>query len=394
MIVQRVERHIIVSSPDMEHLCFLSKNLYNVSNFYLRRRFITSGRVIGANQLINIFTRLNQVDYRALPAQTSQQVIKLLEKNWKAFFRATKDFKKNPNKYLGKPKFPKYKEKSGKNIIIFTNQQLVLKDGYIYFPKKANIVPLKTNVLGICQVRIIPQTTCFVIEVVYKKEVKSYELDDKSFLSIDLGINNFAACTNNTGLKPFIVDGKAIKSINQYYNKKKAKLMSFVDDRGTSNRILKLTHKRNCKVEDYLHKTSRFIINYCLENNIKNIVIGKNKNWKQNVNMKTESNQKFVAIPFARLIEKIQYKAEDVGINVILQEESYTSKCSALDLEPVKKHIKYVGKRVKRGLFRTSTKRKINADVNGSLNILRKVIGDAFLFDRGMVSMPNRIHIL
>lgn len=394
MIVQRVERHIIAGDVSIENLCFLSKNLYNISNFYLRRRFIASGRLLGANQLINIFTRLDQVDYRALPAQTSQQVIKLLEKNWKAFFKANKDYKKNPSRYLGKPNLPKYKEKSGKNIIIFTNQQLILKDNYVHFPKKANIVPLKTTVLNICQVRIIPQTTCFVVEVVYKKEVKNYGLDAKLFLSVDLGVNNFAACTNNTGLKPFIVDGRAIKSINQYYNKKKAKLMSFVGKRGTSNRILKLTHKRNNKIEDYLHKTSRFIINYCLENNIKNIVIGKNKNWKQNVNMKTESNQKFVAIPFARLIEKIQYKAEDVGINVILQEESYTSKCSALDLEPVKKHTKYVGRRVKRGLFRTSTKRKINADVNGSFNILRKVIGDAFLFDRGIVSMPNRIYIL
>ena len=252
--------------------------------------------------------------------------------------------------------------------------------------------PLKTKVSNICQVRITPQATCYIIEVVYEKTIKEGEndLNLNAYLAIDLGINNLATCTNNVGLRPFIVNGRIIKSFNQYYNKEKSKLQSFVGDK-SSRRIEELTLKRNNKVADYMHKTSRIIINYCLKHKIKTIIVGKNKNWKQEINIGKKNNQNFTTIPFNKLIEQLMYKGEEVEIIVIIQEESYTSKCSALDFEEIKKKEVYLGKRTNRGMFITSSNKRINADVNGSLNIMRKVIGNDFLSNRGLVLSPYRI---
>lgn len=200
-----------------------------------------------------------------------------------------------------------------------------------------------------------------------------------TYLSIDLGINNLATCTNNIGKQPFVINGRIIKSINQFYHKKKAHLQSILPkNKKTSKRINHFTFRRNNKISDYFHKTSRFIVDFCKNQEIGTMVIGKNKNWKQEVNLGPITNQKFVQIPFEMLVHQLKYKAEEVGIAVITSEESYTSKCSFLDLEEIKKHEQYSGKRVTRGLFRSSDKTLINADVNGSYNILRKVFPDAF----------------
>jgi len=377
--MQRVERHIILNNREMDNLCFLSKNLYNVCNFYIRRRFIQSQRFLSSYSLIKILTRVKQVDYKNLPAQTSQQVILLLEKNWKSFFKANKEYAKNKSKFISRPKLPKYKHKSnGKNIIVFTNQQIKLNGEFIHFPKMVKLEAIKTKVNNIKQIRIVPRATCYIVEVVYDKKARDVVLKPDTYLSIDLGVNNFATCVNNIGLVPFIINGRPLKSFNQYFNKKKAKLMSFVGDIGFSNNISRLTHKRNMKICDYLHKTSKFIINYCVEHNISTIVVGKNKNWKTCINIGKKSNQNFVNIPFDMMIKQLQYKSEEVGINVKCNEESYTSKCSFLDLEPIKKHAKYLGRRVKRGLFKSSKGLMINADVNGAFNILRKAVPNLF----------------
>ena len=182
---------------------------------------------------------------------------------------------------------------------------------------------------------------------------------------------------------PQIINGRPIKSINQFYNKKRAFLQSSMSRIGkkVSHALIHLTDWRNEKIFDYMHKASRFVVNHCLANNIGHIVIGKNDGWKQEINIGKRNNQNFVSIPLDKLIKQIQYKAQLVGIKVTITEESYTSKCSALDLEEIGKHEDhaYAGKRVKRGLFRTYSGLLINADVNGALNILRKVIGDIFL---------------
>jgi putative transposase len=401
--MQLVERHVIKKSnsewKNIDDLCFLSKNLYNYSLYKIKEEYSKTGHHFFYNEIEKVFRTTNQIDYRALPAPTSQQILLTIDRSFRGFFKSLRSWKKDRTKFNGCPKPPKYKDKvKGRNLIIFTSQQMrIQKDGTVNFPKKTGLKPLKTKVNNLKQVRIVPQTGCYIIEVIYEKEITNHEnLKLENFLSIDLGVNNLASITTNqSGLNPILINGKIIKSYNQYYNKQKSKIQSDLKknhNKYTSKRINRLTLKRNNKITDYLHKTSHFIIDYCIENNIQNIVIGKNKNWKQNCNIGKVNNQKFVSIPFEKLINQITYKAELNSINVILHEESYTSKCSALDLEPIKKHEKYIGKRVKRGLFKYSNG-LVNADINGSLNILRKVIGNDFisLLDRGFVHNPIKI---
>lgn len=395
--MNRVERHIIVNK-EIDELCFLSKNLYNYANYCIRQSFCKTGKIPNEYELTTKLAKRKQVDYKQLPAQTSQQVIKLLYKNWKSFFKAIKDYKKNSNKYLGRPKLPKYKDKNGRNIVIFTNQQCRIKDNYIYFVKNI-LSPLKTKVQNkqLQQVRIIPEATCFIIEVVYRKEIVEHEnLNYDNFLSIDLGVNNLATCFNNVDNSSFIVNGRPLKSINQYSNKLKAKYMSYVKDKGISKNIKKVILKRKNLIQNYLHHTSRYIINYCIKHNIGTIIIGHNKEWKQNINFRKQDNQNFVSIPFNTLIQQIQYKSEENCIKVILTEESYTSKIDHFAKEEMKHHTNYLGKRIKRGLFQSSTEKLINADVNGAIGIARKVIGDSVIkqiTDRGFVSNPIKINI-
>lgn len=188
-----------------------------------------------------------------------------------------------------------------------------------------------------------------------------------------------------------------MKSVNQWYNKKKAKLMSFVGNKGTSNRIRKITLFRNCWIEDKLHKISRYIVDFCKSNNIGTIIIGLNKEWKNEINIGKRNNQHFVSIPHSKLIDKIVYKANLLGIEVITHEESYTSKIDHLAFEPLKKQESYLGKRKKRGLFQSSVGKLINADINEAIGIARKVVGDSFIgkiIDSGFVFNPVRINIL
>ncbi len=408
-MLTRTERHIVlkgkVNYREIDSLSFLSKNLYNYANYCIKKRFTKSKRFLTAYSLIKIFTRINQVDYRNLPVQTSQQILKLLDKNWISFFRSMKDWKKNKKKYLGMPRLPKFKKKNGRNIVVFTNQQISVKEGYISFPKKANLMPLKTEVDNIVQVRLIPQTTCYVMEVVYKKEKQKVKLNSHLYLGIDLGINNIATCCSNAKVKPVILNGRPLKSINQYYNKKKAKLLSIltkgkeVEDscnliRKSTNRIKRLEHKRNNLVSNYLHHCSRFIINYCINFKIKTIVIGKNERWKQKIEMGKRNNQNFVQVPLSKLIQQIEYKAEEYGIKVLTVKEPYTSKADHLALEKMEHKEKYLGKRIKRGLFKSSIGLRINADINAAIGMLRKVTGNTLvkeLLSRGLVSSPIKL---
>ncbi len=472
MIVKRVEQHIVIkNNPDfkqIDNLCFESKNVYNLANYYIRQLFIhlrkdtiekehqdfideMNQKVIEFNENKEKNLKLKQLKnpekyeskkfkpmelfskdkkfpsydfldfvfnsnddsenpYKILPNNSSQQTLKVLFKNWKSFFESLKDYKKHPKKYKSRPNLPKYKHKiNGRNLVIFTTQQAVLHgDGFIHFPKKSKLKPLKTTVKNIKQVRIIPNSSCYVIEVIYEKEtLEAPKLDKNLYLSIDLGLNNLATLVSNKlGLNPLLINGNPLKSVNQYFNKKKSKLMSFVGDKGTSNRLKKLTLKRNNIIDNYLHHTSRFVINYCLENGLKNIVIGKNNGWKQDINIGKINNQNFVNIPFSKLIQQIEYKAEEVGIKVVAREESYTSKASFFDNDKIptykkndKTNYKFSGKRIKRGLYKSKNNLLINADVNGALNILKKEtkeIANAFLklCNRGCVSQPVSVNPL
>jgi IS605 OrfB family transposase len=236
-------------------------------------------------------------------------------------------------------------------------------------------------------VRIIPKNNVYILEAVYEREETSIEVNNR-IAAIDIGLNNLATVSSNClDFQPFIVCGKAIKSCNQFYSKVKASLQSQLpknqkaQSQRTSRKIEALTLKRNNKVDYYLHTASRFIINQLVSQNITHLIIGKNENWKQNINLGSKTNQNFTNIPHARFIQQLEYKAKLVGIKVQIVEESYTSKCSFLDFEPIKKHEQYLGKRVKRGLFKSQFGKHYSADFNGSLNILRKVVGDS-IFDR------------
>ena len=404
--IQRIEKHIVIADKDkaITNICFLSKNLYNYANYIHRQlkfgiltdipqeilNFVEYrydkfyNRIsysISEYDMTSVLADIKQHDYKQLPAQTSQQVIKLLYKNWKSHYKLLSEYVKGNVKNIPKP--PGYKKPDGQNVVVFPSHNLrINSNGYIRFPKKTKIKPIKTLVEPNCfkQIRIVPNYGHFTIEVVYTKEVLQNEnLNNNKYLSIDLGVNNLITTSNNAGLRPFIINGKIVKSINQYFNKKKAILQSYVGDRGTSKRLEKLHTKRKFKIEYSFHQASRYVIDYCVKNNIKNIVIGYNQEWKQNINIGKTNNQKFVFIPYSRLIQMIEYKAKEVGINVIRHEESYTSKCDALSCEELGFHKNYSGERVKRGLFQSSISKIINSDVNGALNILRKVIGDDFI---------------
>ena len=387
--MNRVEKHIIKSNNKyynlLDEFCYKSKNLYNYANYNIRQEFVNNGKWIRYNDLDKLLKQEgNSFDYKNMPlATTSQQCLKLLDKNWKSFFQSIKDYNKNPDKYLGRPKLPKYKSKNGRNILILTNQNCKISKNIIKFPKAFKGFYLKTKINNnLQQVRIVPKDKYIVIEIIYRTEDIQLLQDNNRYIGIDLGLDNFVTITNNCGLIPLVINGKGLKSINQYYNKKIsyyksiAKRMNKLD---YTNRMRKLTLKRNNKIEDCIHKASRFVINYCRNNEINTIIIGNNKNWKQNSKMSKRVNQNFISIPYYSFIQKVQYKAEEFGIKVIITEESYTSGTSFLDNElPIKENYNK-SRRKYRGLFVSNNGIKINADVNGSYQIIKKVFPKAFV---------------
>lgn len=393
-----VERHIIKDSR-FEDICLKSGLLYNYV-LYNVRQGIFSGEYLKEYEFSTKLGRENQFDFRQLPSALSQQVVGQVFKSLKSWIRLKKDFENNPVKYNNhRPRLPKYKKGKKQNMVIFTTSACRLKeDGYIHFAKNI-IQPIKTNIGGnkLCQVRIVPQATCYVVEVIYEKKEQDLSLNKDNVLSIDLGLNNLCACISNAGIKPFIVNGKSIKSFNQWYNKRKAKLMSLIGDKGTSKRINRMTCYRNFWISDKIHKISKYIVDLCKTSNIGTIVIGQNKGWKNGINLGKKTNQKFVEIPFASLIDKISYKAKLLGISVVSHEESYTSKIDHLAFEPLKKQEIYSGKRKRRGLFQSSIGKLLNADINGAIGIGRKVFGDSYvsrIIDSGLAFNPVRVNIL
>ena len=392
-----VERHIIKDNR-FEEVCHKSGLLYNYV-LYNVRQGIFSNSYLKEYEFSTKLNRENQFDFRNLPSSISQQVIAQVFLAIKGWMGSVKEFEKNSSKFHSKPKLPKYKSGKKQNMIVFTTASCRVKqDGYIHFIKNI-IQPIKTNVEKeeLKQVRIVPQATCYVVEVIYERKEQNLNLQEDNFLSIDLGLNNLCTYTNNVNQKFFIVNGKVVKSFNQWFNKTKAKWMSFVGDKGISKRLKRLICYRNLWINDKIHKISRFIIDFCKKNDIGTITIGLNKNWKQNINLGNKNNQKFVEIPFSSLIDKISYKAKLVGIDVKITEESYTSKVDHLAFETLEKHDIYLGKRKKRGLFQSSVNQLINADINGSIGIVRKVFGDSAvqqIIGSGLAFNPIRVNVL
>ena len=387
LLGNRVEKHTIRRNHKLwrycDELCFKSKNLYNYANYIQRQRFINSEKNLTYKELT--FELKYSDPFKDLGSNSAQHTLKMLDKSWKSFFTSIKDYGKNPNKYLGKPKPPKYKDKNGRHICVLTNMQSQIKDGYLYFAFKYlkpcnNLV--KTNIQGKhLQTRIIPKGSCYVLEIVY--ETKDIELKHKKnrIMGIDLGVDNLATLTNNVGAKSIVINGRPIKSINQYYNKKRSELQSDLKKRHSRNfssNLNKLQIKRDNKIDYVFHCASKSIINYAMVSDIDTMIIGLNKTWKQESGMNKVSNQNFISIPYEKLIKQIQYKAEENGIEVVITEESYTSGCSFLDNEEICKGGYNKSRRIKRGLFKSNKGVVINADVNGAYNIIRKVFPNAF----------------
>ena len=380
------ERHIIKKTnslyKELDMLCFLSKNLYNSALYTVRQFYFENKKYINWININNQFIKDKQIDYYALPCKVSQQTLKMVDQNIKSFFNALKA--KN-----SKPRLPKYLDKTkGRFVVTYTNQAISkteLKKGYIVL-SKTNI-RIKTKIHDVQQVRIVPQNNVIVVEVLYKADCKSNISDIRKYCGVDFGLDNLMSC-GFSDVRPMLINGRPLKSINWHYNKKKAELQSLLKNKYTSNMLTNLTIKRNNKISNYLHKSSRLFINYLVSNDITDVVIGYNKEWKQGINIGRVNNQNFVNIPYYKLLNMLTYKCELLGITVHITEESYTSKCSFLDNEEICKHEDYKGKRIKRGLYKSSDGRLINADVNGALNILKKVIGE-YEYDPILVcSMP------
>ena len=378
--MQLVEQHTIKKSnplyKELDKMCLLSKNLYNQSLYRVRQYYFENKKYLTYANNVNCLAQEQQVDYISLPRKVSQWVCKQVDQNFKSFFASLKS--KNVNH---KVRIPKYLNKNGRNILTFTNQaisQKELKKGYLKLSGCENKIKVLHN--NIQQVRVIPQANRYMIEIIYSIPDVEYKTN-ANYVGVDLGLNNLATVGGNT-IAPVIINGKPLKSINQFYNKKLSKLKSRQDlcKNKTVNKkkIQTLTNKRNNKIKDYLHKASRILVNQLVSNDISTIVIGHNKEWKQDINIGKQNNQKFVQIPFNTFIHMITYKAQLQGIKVIQREESYTSKCSFIDNEEICKHEKYKGNRIKRGLYKSQTGRLINADLNGALNILKKEISNAF----------------
>lgn len=410
MIVQQVEKHVIKKNHfHYDMFCEFthqSKNLYNHANYLVRKEFLETGKWLGYQQLDKLLKQdLDYPDYMNMPgAQSAQQTLRLLEVNWKSFFKSIKDWSKNKDKYLGKPKLPKYKPKDGQMVLVLTNQQVKLKGNQLIFPKSFDgftVTPrcvVLPNFEKLNQVRIVPSNQVFCVEIVYSIFVDDTVLQDNGrIMSIDLGLDNLATVVTNTGQQPMIVNGKGLKSINQYYNKRNAyyqRVAKQMNGKNYTNRLYQLTRKRNFKVNDALHKVSRFIVDIALENDITTIVIGDNKNWKQSISLGKQTNQSFIMIPHQKLIEQMVYKAQLHGIRVICTEESYTSGTSFLDGEPPVKEFYDKKRRIHRGLFRSNQGVLINADVNAGYQIMKKVFPNAFADGiEGVVLHPVRVTI-
>ena len=410
-VIQQVEKHVIKKShPYYNMFCeftHLSKNLYNHANYLVRKEFVDNGNWLRYFDLCKLLrSDLDFPDYINMPtAQSAQQTLRLLDTNWKSFFKSIHDWSKNKDKYLGRPKLPKYKPRDGKMVLSLTNQQVKVKGDLLHFPKSFCGFTVKPRCVTLPkfeklnQIRIVPQNQVFCVEIVYSVSIADTMLPDNGrYMSIDLGLDNLATVVTNTGLQPLIVNGKGLKSNNQYYNKKKVHYQSIakqVNNQHYTNRLYKLTQKRNLKVEDYLHKVSRYIVDFALENQINTIVIGNNKNWKQSSSLGKVTNQAFVSIPHQKLIDKIYYKAQLCGIQVILTDESYTSGTSFLDNELPEKSYYNKKRRVKRGLFVSNKGIKINADVNAAFQIMKKVFPNVFTDGiEGVVLHPVRVGII
>ncbi|MEH1969555.1 RNA-guided endonuclease InsQ/TnpB family protein [Nostoc sp.] len=404
--MQLVEQRIIKKSnpawKQIDAMSFAAKNLWNAANYCIRQSFIYGHGVPSYNSMDKLMQPSQE--YKTLPAKVAQQVLKLLDKSWKGYFSAIAQYKLNNTNFTNSPKIPGYKSKDGRCVLIFTDQatskKVFKESGQIKLSAIDYRFDTRIKQSEYCQSRIVPKIDHYVLEIVYEVKYDELSLISERIAAIDLGINNLMAITSNVpGFKPVLVNGRPLKSMNQFFNKKRATLQHRSGMR-SSRRIKHLTTKRNFKVRNYLHRASNYVITLFVELGITKLVVGQNPRWKRNVNIGKRNNQAFVSIPHSQLIDMLTYKGNKVGIDIIVREESYTSQASFIDGDfiPVygskPQNWKPSGNRICRGLYRTKSGRLCNADINGSYNILTKEFPNAFeTGDREVLVDPIRVNL-
>lgn len=381
--MQLIEQHIIARSDPrfvlIDAAAFSAKNLYNAANFLLRQAYIFNGQYLSAREVQRQMRRHDA--YRALPAKVAQQVLRLLDKNWQVFLAARAAYQADPGQFAARPRLPKYKHKTdGRVVLVYTLQALSktgLKRGLVQPSQLPITVQTRQTSLG--QVRIVQRVNCYVVEVVYERQERSSQGDLALVAGVDIGVDNLAAiASNKAGFVPRLVNGRPAKSINQFYNQRKVELQRASGEPGSTQRLERLTTQRERRLNQYLHAASKRIIALLVQEGIGVLVIGNSPLWKLDGRARQQSSRHFEQVPFVRFAEMLRYKAQLAGIRVLITEESYTSQCSFLDMEPIGRHERYAGRRLKRGLFRSASGRYLNADVNGAYNIIRKAVPEAF----------------
>ena len=392
----------------LKEQCRISKNLKNQVLYEIRQKFFSDKSYLNYNEVYKILKTSD--NYKLLQSNMAQQIMKNVDAEFKSFFGSLKS--KN---VTHKVSIPHYLSKDGYNQLII--REINIHNGKFQMPYSREYakthekfyiqVPSALSDKKVKEIKIVPKYNARFFEIVYTYEVEDVSkinLDKTKALAIDLGVNNLCTCVTSDG-DSFILDGKKLKSYNQWYNKENARLQSIKDKQKLSKTLTKrqarLLRKRENRVRDYLGKTAKKIINYCLEHNIGNLVLGKNKGFQQKSNLGKVNNQIFVQMPFYKLQQRLEYQCKIYGIDMIEQEESYTSKASFWDKDEIpvygdsKQHI-FSGKRIKRGLYKTSSGILLNADVNGALNILRKsnVVSLNGLYSRGELNTPVRIRVI
>ena len=398
----------------LREMCQYSNNLYNVALYNIRQYFFQEKKFLQYEG--NYHVCKENENYRLLQAGVSQQILKVADRSFKSFFSLIKKAKNGEYRFKD-INIPHYREKGGLFNLVLSTNAISIKDGFLLVPMSREFskahngkkikIPFPSRLEGkmIKEVCIGPDQrgAYFKIQYCYEQEKELVDVDPKRVLAIDIGLDNLAACITNTGTS-FLMDGRKLKSINQYWNKRKAKLQSIAEKQGlkTTKQIARLTRKRNDRAKDYVRKTARYIIDYCINQKIGTVVCGYNKEFKRDINLGKVTNQQFTQISFSGLRKMLASLCERYGLQYIEQEESYTSKASCLDLDdipvynPEQPYVgTFSGKRIKRGLYRFSDGRIANSDINGAANILRKSKQN-FNFEelcKGLLASPLRIRL-
>ena len=398
-VTYRTRVHYIVPSQELINEARLSNNIYNQALYILRQAFTNEEKLPSKFDLVKTLRHKEYEceeynNFSKMVSCNAEAIIHLAAQNFKSFLMALRAFKKNKSSFTGVPKIPSYNKKEQEFMVFVRDAQCTIKEGMMRFPKKLNLDKIYVGDLDIAHVRIFPGKKKYKVEVVYKVEALPKKKKG-NIAGIDLGLDNLATVAiNKRGIRPLLINGRPLKSMNLHFNNKRDKIQSELkkcNDQYMSHKLETLYRKRNNRFNTYMHKASKEIIDYCLEHNVSQIIIGHNKLQKQESKLKN-----FVAIPTFRLIELIKYKAEYQGIEVIETEESYTSITSYLDKEEPIKDNANKARRIHRGLFKSNKNKIINADVNSAYQIIKKVIGDKVIkpIGKGSIFIPRKVTMI